>query len=111
LRPIRKNAKHFFGRKKNVAEQNTTKGASPTGVLRSLAAVRRRTVTVLLCAGFCFYFPIISYLLFILIFQDRSPLYNKSIKQRKNSTIILKLNINLMQRFNQRLKRSINLMQ
>jgi len=35
-----------------VAEQNTTKGVSPTGVLRSLAAVRRRTVTDLLGAGF-----------------------------------------------------------
>jgi hypothetical protein len=33
-----------------VAEQNTTKGASPTGVLRSLAAYWRRTVTVLLYA-------------------------------------------------------------
>ena len=26
MRPIRKNAEHFFGRKKNVAEQNHTKG-------------------------------------------------------------------------------------
>jgi hypothetical protein len=34
----------------NVAEQNTTKGASPTGVLCSLAAYWRRTVTVLLNA-------------------------------------------------------------
>jgi hypothetical protein len=29
LRPIRKNAQHFYGRKKNVAEQNTKKGRSP----------------------------------------------------------------------------------
>jgi len=29
-----------------VVERNRTKGASPTAVLRNLAAVRRRTVTV-----------------------------------------------------------------
>jgi hypothetical protein len=42
-----------------VAEQNATKGASPTGVLRSLAAYWRRTVTVLLGAVL----PYIYYLL------------------------------------------------
>jgi hypothetical protein len=31
-----------------VAEQNATKGASPAGVLRSLAAYWRRTFTILL---------------------------------------------------------------
>jgi len=30
------------------------RGAAPTGVLRSLAAVRRRTLTDLLCAGLRF---------------------------------------------------------
>jgi hypothetical protein len=35
---------------KNMAEQNITKGASPTGVLYSLAAYWRRTVTVSLSA-------------------------------------------------------------
>jgi hypothetical protein len=38
----------FLWAQKNVAEQNTTKGVSPTGVLCSLAAYWRRTVTVLL---------------------------------------------------------------
>ena len=42
LRPMRKNAKHFYVHKKNMLEQNTTKGAeSPTGVLRNPS--RRRT--------------------------------------------------------------------
>jgi hypothetical protein len=37
---------------KNVAEKKTTKGASPTGFFRSLAArTGRRTFTVLLCDG------------------------------------------------------------
>jgi hypothetical protein len=36
---------------KNVAEQNTTKGVSPTDVLCSLAAYWWRTVTVLLGDG------------------------------------------------------------
>jgi len=38
----------FLRAQKNVAEKNTTKGVSPTGALRSLAAVRRLTVTDLL---------------------------------------------------------------
>jgi len=37
-----------FQRTKNVAEKKRTKGVAPTGILRSLAAVRRRTVTDLL---------------------------------------------------------------
>jgi hypothetical protein len=41
---------------KNVAEKKPTKGASPTGFFRSLAAERRRTFTVLLCAVFAFWF-------------------------------------------------------
>jgi len=49
LRPIRKNAKHFYGRKKMWRSNTPQRGAAPTGVLRSLAAVRRRTVTDLLC--------------------------------------------------------------
>jgi len=42
----------FLRAQKNVAEQYTTKGRSPTGVLRSLAAERRRTLIDLLNAGF-----------------------------------------------------------
>jgi hypothetical protein len=49
LRPIRK-MRSILRAQKTVAEQNTTKGDSPTGVLRSLAAYWRRTVTVLLYA-------------------------------------------------------------
>jgi hypothetical protein len=50
LRPIRK-MRSILRAQKTVAEQNTTKGAIPIGVLRSLAArTGRRTVTVLLCA-------------------------------------------------------------
>jgi hypothetical protein len=48
LRPIRKNAKHFYGRKKMWRRKNAQRGEAPTGILRSLAAVRRRTVTDLL---------------------------------------------------------------
>jgi len=48
LRPIRKNAKHFYGRKKMWRSETPQRGVAPTGVLRSLAAVRRRTVTDLL---------------------------------------------------------------
>jgi hypothetical protein len=48
-----------------VAEKNRTKGASPTVVFRSLAAERRRTVTVLLNAvcpyTIIFYFIFITY--------------------------------------------------
>jgi len=54
LRPIRKNAKHFYGRKKMWRSNTPQRGAAPTGVLRSLAAVRRRTLTDLLGAGFGF---------------------------------------------------------
>ena len=50
LRPIRENAKHFHGRKKMWRSNTPQRGAAPTGVLRSLAAVRRRTVTDLLSA-------------------------------------------------------------
>jgi hypothetical protein len=39
---------------KNVAEQNGAEGASQNTVLRSLAAERRRTFTVLLCDVFAF---------------------------------------------------------
>jgi len=47
LRPMRKNAEHFYGRKK-MWRSKTHKGRKPDWVLRSLAAVRRRTVTDLL---------------------------------------------------------------
>jgi hypothetical protein len=50
--PDKKKCGAFLRAQKNVAEKNRTKGASPTGVLCSLAAYWRRTVTVLLCAGF-----------------------------------------------------------
>jgi len=50
LRPIRKNAKHFYGRKKMWRSKTPQRGEAPTGVLRSLAADRRRTVTALLNA-------------------------------------------------------------
>jgi len=48
LRPIRKNAKHFYGRKKMWRSNTPQRGEAPTGVLRRLAAVRRRTLTDLL---------------------------------------------------------------
>jgi len=48
LRPRRKNAKHFYGRKKMWRSKISQRGVAPTGILRSLAAVRRRTVTDLL---------------------------------------------------------------
>jgi len=48
LRPIRKNAQRFYGRKKMWRSKTTQRGVAPTGVLRSLAAVRRRTLTDLL---------------------------------------------------------------
>jgi hypothetical protein len=54
LRPIRKNAKHFYGRKKMWRSNTPQRGVAPTGVLRSLAAVRRRTVTDLLCEGWAY---------------------------------------------------------
>jgi hypothetical protein len=44
----KKKCEAFLCAQKNVAEQNTTKGASPTGVLCNLAAYWRHTVTVLL---------------------------------------------------------------
>jgi hypothetical protein len=60
LRPIRK-MRSILRAQKTVAEQNTTKGVSPTGDLRSLAArTGRRTVTVLLCAVVPYYI-ILSY--------------------------------------------------
>jgi hypothetical protein len=46
--PDKEKCEAFLRAQKNVAEQNTTKGVSPTGVLRNLTAERRRTVTVLL---------------------------------------------------------------
>jgi len=49
LRPIRKNAKHFYGRKKMWRSKMPQRGEAPTGILRSLAAYWRRTVTDLLC--------------------------------------------------------------
>ena len=49
LRPMRKNAKHFYGRKKMWRSEIPQRGEAPTGVSRSLAAERRRTVTDLLC--------------------------------------------------------------
>jgi len=48
LRPMRKNAKHFYGRKKMWRNKTPQRRIAPTGVLWSLAAYRRRTVTVLL---------------------------------------------------------------
>jgi hypothetical protein len=48
LRPMRKNAKHFYGRKKMWRSKTTQRGVAPTDVLRSLVAVRRRTLTDLL---------------------------------------------------------------
>ena len=51
LRPIRKNAKRFYGRKK-MWRSKTHKGRKPDWVLRSLAAVRWRTLTDLLGDGF-----------------------------------------------------------
>jgi len=51
LRPIRKNAKHFYGRKKMWRSKNAQRGEAPTAFLRSLAAVRRRTVTDLLLSA------------------------------------------------------------
>ncbi|GBU27719.1 hypothetical protein R84B8_01259 [Treponema sp. R8-4-B8] len=52
LRPMRKTAKRFYGRKKMWRSKTPQRGEAPTGVLRSLAAVRRRTVTDLLYAVF-----------------------------------------------------------
>jgi hypothetical protein len=43
-----KGNRRFPRNRKNVAEQSATKGVSPAGVLRSLAAYRRRTFTILL---------------------------------------------------------------
>ena len=63
LRPMRKNAQRFYGRKKMWRSKMPQRGVAPTGVLHSLAAVRRRTVTVLLDdvkAYFIFYSNILS---------------------------------------------------
>ena len=48
LLTIRKNAKHFYGRKIKWRSK-TYKERKPDWVLSSLAAVRQRTVTDLLC--------------------------------------------------------------
>jgi len=55
LRPMRETAKQFHGRKKMWRSKIPQRGEAPTGILRSLAAVRRRTVTDLLSAGFAFF--------------------------------------------------------
>ena len=39
LRPIRKNAEHFYGRKKMWRSKNAQRGEAPTAFLRSLAAL------------------------------------------------------------------------
>jgi hypothetical protein len=49
---MRKNAKHFYGRKKMWRSKTVQRAESPNTVLRSLAAYWRRTVTDLLYAGF-----------------------------------------------------------
>jgi len=67
LRPMRKNAKHFYGRKKMWRSNTPQRGAATTGVLRSLAAVRRRTLTDLLGAGF------LLLLFFIFFFEPFLP--------------------------------------
>jgi len=65
LRPIRKNAQRFYGRKKMWRSKIPQRGEAPTGILRSLAAVRRRTLTDLLCAvGFAF---LLQKIIFIII--------------------------------------------
>jgi hypothetical protein len=53
-----------------VAEQNTTKGASPTGVLYSLAAYWRRTVTVLLGEVTLYYIILIIYYIINIYFRS-----------------------------------------
>jgi len=66
LRPMRKNAKHFYGRKKMWRSKIPQRGVAPTGILRSLAAERRRTVTDLLCAVmpyFIFTYYLLKYFL------------------------------------------------
>jgi hypothetical protein len=50
LRPIRKNAKHFYGCKKNVADKNRTKAAGRLRFFRARAAVGGEAYTDLLCA-------------------------------------------------------------
>jgi hypothetical protein len=51
LRPIKKNAKHFYGRKKLWRRENRTKGVSPTAVFRSPSRFSGEAFTVLLCAA------------------------------------------------------------
>jgi hypothetical protein len=83
LRPIRRVCEANPRAQKNVAEQNTTKGASPTGVLCSLAAYRRRTLTALLCAvGFVLYFNYSFYLyhFFYIIFYNGLKTSRKTLK-------------------------------
>jgi hypothetical protein len=72
-----------------VAEQNTTKGAIPTGVLRSLAAYWWRTVTVLLGEVVAYTIPIVFYhngFLLILVYKNYQEfaliLYRKIFRQK-----------------------------
>jgi len=64
LRPMRKNAKHFYGRKKMWRSKTTQRGKAPTVVLRSLAADRRRTVTDLLGAGFLLLYTLLFFYIY-----------------------------------------------
>ena len=80
LRPMRKNAKHFFGRKKMWRSKIPQRGEAPTGILRSPSRRRRRSVyqPVMRCAH-CFvpilhiYFPIYMDLIdyYYPIFQNK----------------------------------------
>ena len=65
LRPIRKNAQRFYGRKKMWRSKNAQRGEAPTAFLRSLAAVRRRTVTDLLSAVPPYILLIINHIIII----------------------------------------------
>ena len=44
LRPIRKNAKYFYGRKKMWRSKIPQRGEAPTGILRSLAVLAAYTI-------------------------------------------------------------------
>jgi len=76
LRPIRKNTKHFSGRKK---------------MLRSLAAVRWRTVTYMLGAGFLL-FPILFFIYITPFFHNISLYFVYFIKN--TYTVLLENLIN-----------------
>jgi len=56
LRPIRKNAKHFYGRKKMWRSKTTQRGEAPTVVLRSLAALAAYTYRPVMCSGGVLYY-------------------------------------------------------